>query len=202
MKYLILFITILLTACSTSKPGLEKIEQTSVWRLTSFNQNKRELIPQVISESYVIYSKTNNKITVHYILSDKEVDRLQSKWKKRYKKIELQSLTILHELEFSHKNQEFSINNLSVGYILEGKNVERIQKRINDLVYDIEIGESSGLIGLMLEKSHPTPLSQIPTPKLRTKSKYSTVINNGNLILTDKDSKITLTFENNFRIID
>lgn len=190
----------LILSCASNTPSIDDIEESEIWEVVSFNQNKREFIPEVYSKSYAVYNKTKNRVTIHYVLSDKQVAILQEKWKKKYKKIELKSLIILQELTYSTAELNIILDNISYGYILEGKSIDKVQQKIKNHLHNQKIGESPGLIGLLTESSHP--IHQIPKPLLYSKIQYKLEPVTDGYLISLENLSIILNYKNKINIIN
>lgn len=202
MRFFKILSILLFISCTTTEIQLNSVDKAKVWEVKSFIQEGRgDYIPKIVKTAHAVYSENRNKITVHYQLSDSEVERLQSKWVEKYKKIKLEKITIVQEFSFIINESSAATDYIYTSYFLHGEEVESLQNKLNYRSYDNLIGESPGLIVQIIESNRPHPLEHIKTPTLYTNKNYTLTKEDNTITLSYENDVIVLEFQNDYNII-
>lgn len=201
MRISALLLITLILSCKTNTVIKNKPDSLKVWKIEKLQYKDVDYIPNVYKSAFIVYSSNKKKVSMNLTLSDRAISELQVKWYKNYKNINLEKLSILKEFEYIQKGQNIHLKSVRSDYIAEGDNTEGLNKKLSDIVYDQSIGESPGLIGMLLEIKYPSVLSDIADINLYEDKPYKINIINEKIIISGPSTMLELLYKESYQWI-
>lgn len=203
MKKIVIIITsILLLSCGTNRDIDYTPQKYKIWTITDFTYNKESLIPQKLNTGHFIFDIVNNKYYLQLTLSNAELENQKEFWTKVEKKAEIQQLLLQLEIDFiKDEDGNYTITKSDINYLFTGKNTEDLSKTLQNIVYNRDINQSRGLIPFIVEKYSPNIEERLPFPKVEVNSKFTLENIDKKLILKSKNSRFTLEFLGEHRLV-
>lgn len=196
-QFLFIILLLSLISCRTSDKQIEKGINFRISTINTFQSGSVNYIPSLIKEAYIVENLEIQKSYIYFVLSDIELKRLESQWKKDVKKLKLQKVTLIHEISSYKVENVMTISVLSTDYIIEGEKAEKITEKIYNILETEKAGESMGAINLLYGIRHPDILSYFDFPPLKEKNIFKFEKDDSLITLTNSNSNTTITLTDN-----
>lgn len=191
--YLILVLTTIFS-CSSTKDETPGSQNIKIWEINSYIQDDVELINKDVKNVFFTYNTETHKSYITYLLSGDATYKLEKNWKKYNKKIRLDRVHIVQELQYKRIKNKVLITEVKKDFVLDGINTEEVRNKINKIIYAEREGESSGLIPLILNIWIPNAIEYIPHPELNKNDELFYKFDMDNIHLYTEDTSIELEF--------
>lgn len=198
MKHIYLFLALVaLLSCKTNNLNSNETINFRVWHIKAYSREDESMLPSIISEGYLIYNLKTEKTYMHLILSEALTKELESQWKRGNKKLILNQVNMVQELQYSREDSKLIIEKTKSDYVLKGEHTDPITEKINNIIYTERAGESAGVFTLLYRIWNPDIVRQIPLPPLIENDTFELKFSKGYLELHNTRDNTIIILEDN-----